>query len=217
MKAKNKKIKAVIFDIGGVLETTKRPIQNYRGNPHNLGVHEYVAKKLNISIDQYFDSIEIAYTRSIEGKLSKKEVVKILSLYFGVPIKKVEKLYKIAYKKNFTNNKKLFRKANKLRKLGYKIAILSDQWHLSKGFMVTKKLYKKFNPVILSCEVGLRKPNPKIYKLVLRKLNLKPEQTLFIDNQKWNITPAKKIGIKTILFKDNKQLFREPLWKKLWM
>ena len=72
-----------------------------------------------------------------------------------------------------------------------------------------EKYTKKFNAVIVSCDVGIRKPNPKIYKLVLKKLKLPAKNTVFIDNQKWNIKPAKKLGMNTILFKNNKQTLKE--------
>ena len=124
-------------------------------------------------------------------------------------------MYFKAYKKEFKINKQLFNQAFKLKKLGYKIAILSDQWHLSKDAHMPKKWCKKFDQLIVSCDVGIRKPNPKIYKLTLKKLKLSPRQILFIDNQEWNIKPAKKLGMKIILFKNNEQLFKEKLWKQI--
>ena len=90
----------------------------------------------------------------------------------------------------------------------YTLAVLSDQWHLSEDPIMPKKLYKRFGVVIVSCDVGLRKPDPKIYKLALKKLKLKPNQAVFVDNQEWNLKPAQKLGMKTILFKDNKQLIK---------
>ncbi|MGD9276169.1 MAG: HAD-IA family hydrolase [Candidatus Pacearchaeota archaeon] len=209
------KIKTVIFDVGGVLAIPLVPLKKFRGQNHNLGVHEYVAKKLKISIDQYFDSIDTAHAKSIEGKLSYEELVHLFSLYFKVPMKKIEKFYRKAFKKNFRQNKKLFKPANELKKAGYKIAVLSDQWPLSYKNLMPKKLYSNFDPVVVSCFSGMRKPNPKIYKLTLKKLKLKPSECLFIDNQEWNITPAKKLHIKTILYKNNKQLFKEKIWKEL--
>jgi len=38
---------------------------------------------------------------------------------------------------------------------------------------------------------------------------MKPEEAVFIDNRDWNIIPAKKLGMKTVLFRNNKQTFRE--------
>jgi len=199
MVDKKEGIKAIIFDIGGVLISgglLKKP----KGK-HIHGVHEYMAEKLKITIDQYFDSIDTAYALSIENKASKKKVLQIMAKNLKTTPLKLEKLYFKAYKKHFKKNKKLFRLADKLKKKGYKIAILSDQWQVSQELFVTNKIRKKFDVVIVSSEVGIRKPDPKIYKLTLKKLKLPAKQTVFIDNQKWNIIPAKKLGMKTILYK----------------
>lgn len=201
------KIKAIIFDVGGVLE-----LPNYSKHPkrdHYSHVHEYVVKKLKIPLDQYFDAIDTLYVKSIEGKATEEETIKIMSKNLKITSKRLRKIFIKAYKKNFKQNKELFKQVFRLRKQGYKIAILSDQWHLSKKVLIPKRRYKKFDEAVVSCDVGLRKPNPKIYKLILEKLKLKPKETIFIDNQEWNIKPAKKLGMKTILFKNNGQCFRE--------
>ena len=209
---KKRQIKAILFDVGGVLALGENSrLENGKFIPS--GVHLNMAKKLNISIDQYIDSIDTAYVSAITGKLSKKEVIETLSKNFGVSSKKLKRLYIDSYKKNFKQNKELFNKLFKLKKQGYKIAILSDQWFLSKEALMPKKLYKHFDEVIVSCDVGIRKPNQKIYQLAVKKLNFSPKEILFIDNQKWNISPAKKLGMKTILFKSNKQLFSDEKWR----
>ncbi len=211
---KKEEIKAILFDIGGVLALPKKPIKNKKGDIVS-GVHSYVAQKLGISIDQWFDSIDSVYSKSIEGKISDKKVLEIISGNNKTSAEKIEKLIVEAYKLKMKQNKQLLNKAFKLKKLGYKIAVLSDQWPLSKRALIPDNLYRNFNKLIVSCDVGLRKPNPKIYKLSLKKLKMKPSEVLFIDNQRWNIKPAKKLGIKTILFKNNPQLFKEPKWRRL--
>jgi hypothetical protein len=40
----------------------------------------------------------------------------------------------------------------------------------------------------------------RLCSLALKKLRVSPKQSIFIDNQKWNISAAKKLGLKTILF-----------------
>ena len=203
-------IRAVIFDIGGVLELSKTPdVLNKKEYIWTVGVHNYMIKKLKISLDQYFDSLDTAYAMSIEGKIPRLKAVKIISKNLKISSKRLIKLFYKACKKNFKHNKQLFKQAFKLKKKGYKIAILSDQSHFSKRALILRKYTKKFNAVVVSCDVGIRKPNPKIYKLVLKKLKLKPRQTVFIDNQEWNTKPAQKLGMKTILFKNNKQLFKQ--------
>jgi len=201
-----KEIKAIIFDVGGVLAIGESMIVN---NKQRNSVHLDIAKGLKISLDQWFDSIDSTYADAIEGKISREKTFKIVSKNVKTSRRKLEKIILKTYKKNFNQNKQLFKKAFELKKQGYKIAVLSDQWPTSKQALMPDKLYKKFDEVIVSCDVGVRKPNPKIYKLILKKLKLPAKQTLFIDNQEWNIKPAKKLGMKTILYKNNKQLFKE--------
>lgn len=224
MKEKGE-IKVIIFDVGGVLQLPKtlvRLIQDTHliGVPAHCGhrnksIHEYLADKLKIVLDQWFDAIDTAYAKSIEGKLTEKQVLNIISKNLGINKFKLKKWLVKAYKHNVSLNKELLKQAKELKKLGYKIAILSDQWHFSKLALMPKSLTKHFFPIVVSCEVGMRKPNLKIYSLILEKLKLMPSECLFIDNQEWNIRPAKKLGMNTILFKNNKQLFKEKQWKNL--
>lgn len=195
---KKSKIKAVIFDIGGVLELGS-----------GRSEHEYMAKKLGIDINGWFDAIDSVYAESIEGKIPEKKVTNTIVKNLETSVKKFERLIKKAYKRNYKTNNKLYGFAFKLKKKGYKIAILSDQWHYSKRELIKDKYTKKFDAVVVSCDVKLRKPNPKIYRLVLKKLGLKAKECVFIDNRDWNLKPAKKMGMKTVLFKNNKQTFRD--------
>ncbi len=206
-------IKAIVFDIGDVLQIGKRSRKSIDGH-HLLGIHYFIAKKLKISLDQYFDSIDITYAKSIEGTIPEKKALKILANNLRISVKKLRILFVGAYKRNFKFNTFLFKQAIKLKKEGYKIAILSDQWYLSRDALFSTKLKKEFKPAIISCNVGVRKPNLKSYRLLLKKLNLPAKNCLFIDNQEWNLKPARKLGMKTILYKNNKQLFKQ-LSKKL--
>ena len=209
-----KRFEVIVFDVGGVLALGKNSIFE-KGRLVPSGVHIDIARKLKISLDQYMDAIDTNYALSIEGKISEKKVMDVFSKNLKVSKKKLKKLYIWAYQKHFNQNKELFKQAKKLKKLGYKIAVLSDQWYLSQEALMPKKLYKSFYPVIVSCEVGTRKPNDKMYELLLKKLKVSPSKILFIDNQLWNTRPANKFGMKTILFKDNKQLFQNKIWRGL--
>lgn len=206
MRGENK-IKAIIFDVGGVLVGAGSDFMNKRGH----GVHEYMVKKLGVDLDSWFDSIDTAYAKSIEGKIDGEKAVKVIASNLKVSSSKLTKLWMNAYKKIMKKNRELYKIAFLLKKSGYRIGILSDQWYLSQKALMPKndKDNKKFELIIVSCEVGLRKPNPKIYRLLIKKLNLKPKEILFVDNREWNLKPARKLGIKTILFKNNKQTLKD--------
>ncbi len=195
-------IKALIFDVGGVLRL---------GNPSfdHPKVHRSIAKKLKTGLDQYLDAIDTFYAKSYIGKISEKKALQLMSKNLKTTPERLRKLYINNYRKYYILNKQLLQYALQKKKQGYKIAILSDQWWLSKEALVPRYFYTKFDATIVSCEVGVRKPDPKIYRLTLKKLKLPAKQTVFIDNQKWNIPPAKKLGMKIVLFKNNKQAIKE--------
>jgi epoxide hydrolase-like predicted phosphatase len=196
-------IKAIIFDIGGVLMGSEE------SHSKNSGIHKYMADKLRIDLDSWFDAIDTSYAKSIEGKIDGKRALKIISKNLNTNPERLAKLWLGAYKRFMKENKFLYKIAFSLKKNGYKIGILSDQWYLSEKALVLKKYSKKFDLVVVSCDVGVRKPDIKIYKILLKKIkkyNIKSEEVLFIDNREWNLKPARRLGIKTILFNDNKQV-----------
>ena len=213
---KSKKIKAIIFDIGGVLqlikydETSGKSKKSKSPEKTNYtGVHSYVSKKFGLTIDQYFDSIDWIYLKSFTGELSKDKTISLMAEHLKTTPEKIKKAYHTAYKKNFKLNKELLIKAKELKKSGYKIAILSDIWPLAKDVLVIDEFYKTFDLVVLSCDIKSRKPFQEIFKKTLSKLNIKPSEAVFIDNQTWNTKTSQKLGISSILFKNNKQAIKE--------
>ena len=56
----------------------------------------------------------------------------------------------------------------------------------------------KFDGMIISGEHKMTKPNKNIYELAIKKFNLIPEETVFIDDKIENIEAAELIGFKTI-------------------
>ncbi|HII15331.1 MAG TPA: HAD family phosphatase [Nanoarchaeota archaeon] len=57
-----------------------------------------------------------------------------------------------------------------------------------------------FDVIVSSGYSGLTKPDPRIYELIVKRLNVKPEQCLFIDDSQRVLPPAEELGMKTILF-----------------
>jgi len=55
-----------------------------------------------------------------------------------------------------------------------------------------------FNTAFYSCEIGLRKPDPKSYQWILDHLNAEASKTLFIDDSIQNIEAAKEVGLQTV-------------------
>jgi len=76
-------------------------------------------------------------------------------------------------------------------------------------------LLKDFDDFVLSFEVGFTKREIEFYKILLKrlgKMKCKPEECILIDDTKMVLGIAKSFGLKTILFKNPKQL-KSDLWK----
>ena len=98
-----------------------------------------------------------------------------------------------------------------LKKLEIQVALLSNTSHARTTFLESKGAYAPFNPVLLSCNLGVKKPNKKIYELLLSTLDIPPQQCLFIDDKERNIDAAKALGIDGIVFHSSQQLKQELL------
>ena len=55
-----------------------------------------------------------------------------------------------------------------------------------------------FGTVIESSRVGVRKPDPAIYRLACRELNISPEEAVYLDDLGVNLKPARALGMTTI-------------------
>lgn len=56
-------------------------------------------------------------------------------------------------------------------------------------------IFKYFDGGVASCEVGIRKPDPAIYQELIKKYNLDPEDTVFIDDKLENVETARQLGL----------------------
>jgi putative hydrolase of the HAD superfamily len=63
-----------------------------------------------------------------------------------------------------------------------------------------------FNPIIISGYVGVKKPDGRIYDILMEKIGSPAGECLFIDNNPDNVNAARKAGIRAILFEDAEQL-----------
>ncbi|HEX7568255.1 MAG TPA: HAD family phosphatase [Anaerolineaceae bacterium] len=89
----------------------------------------------------------------------------------------------------------------------YKIGLLSNSFidarqSLSKRF---PGLLNIFDEIVFSSEVKMAKPDPRIYCLMLDKLGLVPESTIFVDDFRENVEAAHALGIHAIQFRNSRQ------------
>ena len=68
-----------------------------------------------------------------------------------------------------------------------------------------------FKPIVISGYVGIKKPDARIYNMLLQELGAPAEECLFVDNNQVNVDAARSLGFRTILFKNAEQLRKELL------
>jgi len=63
-------------------------------------------------------------------------------------------------------------------------------------------VHSEFDIYVNSAHVGLRKPDPAIFHLVLDQLGVAPQQAVFLDDMLYNVDSARELGIRTVQFVD---------------
>jgi len=188
-------IKVIIFDYGGVLSMHGR-------------IHPFFKKwatKLNKDPVKgeaaLYENWVKASANEINSKLFWKRLADFLEIDQEIVRSKTLKYF------GFRDN--VFALVKKLKKK-YKMALLSNQIEDWLEEVMKEKNFKEvFDVIVTSYGSKLRKPDIRIFKEIIKKLGVKPEECIYVDDLERNIPPAKELGMKTILFKDYKQLKRE--------
>jgi len=191
-------IKAVIWDIGGVLIRTENPTPRAE-LATELGVtREYLvelvfggeqgmrAQKGEISQRDIWD-----YARN-ELKLAPEEYPNLRERFFDGDILDIKLIE--------------FIQALKPR---YKIGIISNAWSELPNALEEWEIREVFDVIVGSGDEGVMKPDPLIYQIALERLDVKPKEAIFVDDFVENIQGAQALGINTVHFRNRKQAIQE--------
>ncbi|MEW6409569.1 MAG: HAD family phosphatase [Nitrospirota bacterium] len=190
-------IKAVIFDWGGVLID----------NPAS-GLIAYCAKTLGSSDKEFskvYQKFESVFHR---GTISEDKFWEMVCSELNIQKPDRQSLWGDAFRKVYSPKKEMFSLASSLHNNGYKIGLLSNTEIPAMKYFYEQG-YNMFDVLIFSCIEGIRKPEKRIYELTLERLDLRPEEVIFIDDKEEYINGAKIVGINTILFKSPDQIKKE--------
>jgi len=94
----------------------------------------------------------------------------------------------------------------RIKSAGYGVYALTDNVHEIVDYLKsTYSFWPLFDGAIVSAEVGMLKPQPEIYHLLLNKYELIASETVFIDDMLYNVEGAKSVGMYAIQFEDISQ------------
>lgn len=189
-------IKAIIFDNNGVLTTSDKEetIPKFAGYL-NRPLEEI--RKIFIEEGKRVDIGEITTEEFLKNIMKRtncgKKHEEILELYLSCYNVKKEVLdLAKKLKENFD--------MAVLTNFGDWFDVFNKKWNLDKIFG---------DKIFVSSNIGIIKPDKEIYAFVLKKLGMRPEETIFIDDNKENIESAREFGINAIQFINPLQLKEE--------
>jgi len=79
---------------------------------------------------------------------------------------------------------------------GVRTGLISNSWGTAR--YPHELLSELFDGVVLSGEVGIRKPAPRIYELGAEAIGLAPSSCVFVDDLPFNLPPAQELGMATV-------------------
>ena len=199
-------IEAVIFDFGGVL--TSSPFEAFaryeteRGLPIDIIRRTNAANHLEnawakferaeVDIDT-FDKLFAEESRALGAEVRGRDVLPLLQGDLRPEMVEALKRIKAQFKTGcITNNLP----ANAI------------------GSMTGRSLYVAevmvlFNHVIESAKIGLRKPDPRIYRMMVETLKVDPKKCVYLDDLGVNLRPAREMGMTTIKVTSGAQAIAE--------
>jgi epoxide hydrolase-like predicted phosphatase len=79
---------------------------------------------------------------------------------------------------------------------GIRTGLVSNSWGTRRYDRT--QLGELFDGVVISGDVGMRKPAPEIYRLGAERIGLEPQQCVFVDDLPFNLAPAEELGMATV-------------------
>jgi epoxide hydrolase-like predicted phosphatase len=191
-------IKAVIFDAGGVLHES------------NSAVTDDLVKELQLEQE----TLRQIWRKQIpllgSGKIDEAEFWQQVKAEQGIRQVEVgENLLGRAFSEAFKPQIEVLELVRELGKQGLKLAVLSNTIEPHARAVRESGQFDGFDRTFLSHEIGMRKPDPAIYQYVLDELEVRPQEAIFIDDDKVNVEAAQALGINGIIYKSTKQLVAE--------
>jgi len=190
--------RAIGFDYGGVLEGKPGSEFNRKASDF-LGVDIAKFRESYYKFNHLMNSGQITRDEFWQKVLFSLERKERLQEFLGTL--DTWRLYEV--------NKDVLGLADKLRSMGYKVGILTNNTSDGATFIRGKKINEHFDVLVVSAEIGYSKPDPKAFEIFFQQLAVAPEEAIFIDDSEQSLMFAKEIGFHPILFTSYDALVKE--------
>jgi putative hydrolase of the HAD superfamily len=192
-------IKGIVCDFGGVLVLN-----------NETPIHQKWLKRLNMDYRKMMSSVfgSEAANLASTGVITEDEFWKAIQNQFGLSNKEGFDFRREIFTEERLNTE-LIGFINSLPS-DFKKAVLSNAFSGAREvFIQMFHLDDIFDPIVISAEEGVAKPDGDIYLITANRMNLNPWELLFIDDTLANSQGAAKVGMAAIHFKDTASAIRQ--------
>jgi putative hydrolase of the HAD superfamily len=187
-------VDALIIDFGGVLTT---PLQDALGVfAERLGIE--LQDLVRVALGLYTGTEDQLVHDFETGAISEEDFAKGFAARLqeasGVrvpPEGLVQKMFAVDLEED------MWSAVATIKSAGFKTALLSNSWGTS--LYPRARLTELFDALVISGEVGMRKPDPRIYALALERIQVEPPRSVFVDDHPGHLAAATALGMSTIL------------------
>jgi epoxide hydrolase-like predicted phosphatase len=188
----HKPIQAVIFDYGGVL------VRMADESPRQQLAQRY-GLRLETIYHLLFDS-DSAHLAA-QGEITAAKHWQTLATLLKIPPPELPEFIHQFWSADMLDED-LVAYIRRLRRR-FKVGLLSNAFDDLRPILQERwKIAEDFDDLVISAEVGLLKPDLRIYHLAVERLGVSPEAAVFLDDVEQNVAGAQAAGLQAILFRD---------------
>jgi epoxide hydrolase-like predicted phosphatase len=192
-------IRAVVFDIGGVLEIDP-----------DLGVVPIWESRLGLRAGELSERMRDAFAGGSIGTITEDDVHQALKDRLGLDEQQAAAFMADIWRQYLgTPNTQLIEYARLLRPR-YRTGILSNSFVGAREKEQAAYGFEDLvDDIVYSHEAGMSKPDPRIYALACTRLGVRPDETVFVDDTDYCVAGAREVGMHAIRYLDNTQVIHE--------
>lgn len=197
--------RGLLVDFGGVLTTSVA--RSFRRFCRDLGIEPELVKDTFLEAYDGPDGespVHLVETGRISGAQFAGGLAEILSRRSGIAIEPdglIERLFA-----GVSLDEAMLAGVAAARRAGVRTGLLSNSWGDGPQTGYPRERFGElFDAVVISGEVGLRKPDPRIFTLAAQRLGLVPAACVFVDDVAVNVAAAEALGMAGVAHRDAEQ------------
>lgn len=198
---RRKKIDTVFFDVGGVV--VDAPMESYK----TLAAEAFGAREDHVALcsAEFLPQLEMGKITSAEFWEKVGEKLAFMGMGRAVAPWKFKGFWEGLLLDSLSIHRDVVEISSRLRSK-VTVGVLSNTIQEHAMILQKEGIYKGFSPVVLSCQVGMRKPNADVFQKAAALAKTSPARCLLIDDLPENVEGAQKAGYKAVLYHNPDEL-----------